>query len=304
MKFANPIYEGKDNWDTAGTKSYSSGVDQVVLFPSATSDRAIGNSGTNSISQLFGKALGYTQNDLSTKTPIGRRYNPGHQWSGITAINENPSGGETTTLYADNIAYANLQSAEKYGFSIEAYDYPDAWEACDGVTKADGSVRYGQQKRSGFGLVYRTLIGDDINALGSDEELHFIWGCKAAVSGKNHSTVNESPEAGTMSWECSASTESAVIEVDGETRAINTAHATIRKSDFTTAGTVSDAWTFINLVVKGATTAELKAFTGTTQTLNAQHTWEASMPSAQGLFDIMNATSLKSNLKTAVESST
>lgn len=301
MKFGNPAYEGSSNWDTAGTKNFSSGVDNVVLFVATDSDRTIGDQATNGIPSIFGKALGYTGNDLSTKTPIGRRYGVGNQWSGVTAINENPSGGETTTLYADNIAYANLQSAEKYGFSIEAYDYPEAWEACDGVTSADGHVKFGQQKRKGFGLVYRTLMGDDINALGSDEELHFVWGCKAAVSGKNHATVNESPEAGTMSWECSASTESAVVNVNSVSTTINTAHAVIRKSDFVTAGVVGDAWKFINLVIHGATAAEVKNFTGTTTTLNAQDEWEASMPSVQGLYDLLNATGIKAAVKAAVE---
>lgn len=133
----------------------------------------------------------------------GYEYANGVAWNGITSITESPSGAEANPLYADDIKYLNLYSAEEFGCSVEAYTYPDAFAECDGsaVAGAAVGVMLGQQNRKTFGLCYRTTMGNDTlgNELGY--KLHLIYGCKASPSEKAYQTINDSPEAITFSWE-------------------------------------------------------------------------------------------------------
>jgi len=156
-------------WDKTGEKMFETGVDHGVLYPYDTAQKKYGN---------------------------------GVAWNGLTAVNESPSGAEATPLYADNIKYLNLMSAEEFGASIEAYTYPDEFAQCNGEAELAAGVTVGQQKRSMFGLAYRTKVGNDVDTeLGY--KLHLIYGALAAPSEKAYSTVNDSPEAITFSWEIS-----------------------------------------------------------------------------------------------------
>ena len=127
-------------------------------------------------------------------------YPTGVAWNGLTAVTEKPSGAEATPLYADDRKYLNLYSAEEFGCTIEAYMYPDEFAECDGSAELADGVYISQQDRKAFGFAYKTRIGSDSNdSLGY--KLHLVYGCKASPSEKAHNTVNESPEALTMSWE-------------------------------------------------------------------------------------------------------
>lgn len=154
-------------WDESGERIYETGVDRGVLYP-------------------------------QSKQGL---YPAGVAWNGLTAVNENPTGAEPTPLYADNIKYLNLMSAEEFGASIEAYTYPDEFEACDGSAELTPGVIIGQQDRNGFGLCYRTLVGNDIDGNDHGYKLHLIYGAKAAPSDKGYATINDSPDAITFSWE-------------------------------------------------------------------------------------------------------
>lgn len=133
----------------------------------------------------------------------GGAYPNGVAWNGLTAVTESPSGAEATPLYADDIKYLNLVSAEEFGATIEAYTYPDEFMECDGSAELTEGVYIGQQARKTFGLCYRTALGNDIvnNAYGY--KLHLIYGALAAPSEKAYATINDSPEAITFSWEVS-----------------------------------------------------------------------------------------------------
>lgn len=127
-------------------------------------------------------------------------YPNGVAWNGLTAVTESPSGAEATPLYADNIKYLNLMSAEEFGATIEAYTYPDEFMECDGSASLTTGVYIGQQSRKTFGMCYRTVVGNDINNdLGY--KLHLIYGAMASPSEKAYATINDSPEAITFSWE-------------------------------------------------------------------------------------------------------
>lgn len=128
-------------------------------------------------------------------------YTPGVAWSGLTAINEKPSGAEPTALYADDIKYISLYSAEEFGASIEAYTYPKEFEVCDGSVDIADGVAIGQQNRKVFGLCYRTTIGNENDGLDYGYKLHLIYGCMASPSEKGYETMNDSPSAITFSWE-------------------------------------------------------------------------------------------------------
>lgn len=154
-------------WDNAGERLYETGVDRGVLYP----------------------------------IQEGGLYTKGVVWNGLTAITESPSGAEATPLYADNIKYLNLVSAEDFGCTIEAYMYPDEFAECDGSAEIATGVYAGQQDRKVFGLCYRTILGNDTDSNGHGYKLHLIYGCLASPSEKSYSTVNDSPEANTFSWE-------------------------------------------------------------------------------------------------------
>lgn len=157
-------------WDKTGERRIETGVDHCTLY-------------------VY---------DPSTKT-----YGKGVAWNGITAISEKPEGAEATDLYADNILYLSLLSAEKLKGTIEAYTYPDEFEVCDGSAELTKGVKIGQQDRVTFGLVYRTKIGDDVAGQDRGYKLHVLYGCKASPSEKGYKTVNDSPEAISFSWEIS-----------------------------------------------------------------------------------------------------
>ena len=128
-------------------------------------------------------------------------YNTGVAWNGLTSVSESPEGAEATDLYADDIKYLTLMSAENFKATIEAYTYPDEFAECDGsATIADG-VTIGQQSRKPFGLCYRTAIGNDTDGNEHGYKLHIVYGCQASPSEKQYSTINDSPEAITFSWE-------------------------------------------------------------------------------------------------------
>ena len=128
-------------------------------------------------------------------------YPKGVAWNGLINVNESPSGAETTPLYADDTKYVELQSNEDFGATIEAYTYPDEFEACDGSAEIAEGIKIGQQSRSTFGMCYRTVIGNDIEGTDHGYKIHIIYGCKAAPSEKSYQTINDSPEAITFSWE-------------------------------------------------------------------------------------------------------
>lgn len=164
-------------WDKTGEHIYETGVDHGVLYLYKEADP-----------EVSGDTAGFKD---------------GVAWNGLTAVNENPSGAEPNPFYADNIKYLNLLSAEDYGATIQAFTYPDEFEACDGLAEIAPGVTIGQQPRKLFGLCYRTLIGNDIQGTNYGYKLHMVYNCQASPSSKEHGTVNESPEAGNFSWEVS-----------------------------------------------------------------------------------------------------
>lgn len=128
-------------------------------------------------------------------------YSTGVAWNGLTSVSESPEGAEATDLYADDIKYLTLMSAENFKATIEAYTYPVEFEECDGSATIANGVVIGQQSRKPFGLCYRTAIGNDTDGNEHGYKLHIVYGCQASPSEKQYSTINDSPEAITFSWE-------------------------------------------------------------------------------------------------------
>lgn len=159
----------KIEWDKTGERLFETGIDHGVLYPQAA----------------------------------GGTYPKGVAWNGLTAVTESSSGAEPTPLYADNIKYLNLMSIEEFGFTIEAYMYPDEFAECNGESELAQGVTVGQQKRKAFGMSYRTLVGNDVDGDSHGYKLHLIYGALAAPSEMARNTINDNPEAATMSWECS-----------------------------------------------------------------------------------------------------
>lgn len=130
-------------------------------------------------------------------------YPKGVAWNGLTAVTESPSGAEPTALYADDTKYVNLVSAEEFGATVEAYTYPDEFAECDGSASITNGVYIGQQNRKTFGLSYKTTVGNDVENNNHGYKIHLIYGAVASPSEKSYSTINDSPDAITFSWEIS-----------------------------------------------------------------------------------------------------
>lgn len=154
-------------WDQESERLYETGVSECALYVYDSSKKAYGN---------------------------------GVAWNGIKGITESPSGAETTPLYANNSKYLDLVSVEELSGTINAYMYPDEWMKCDGSATAGDGIYIGQQSRASFGLVYKTIIGNDTEGTDHGYKLHIIYGAKASPSERAYNTVNDSPEANDLSW--------------------------------------------------------------------------------------------------------
>ena len=160
-------------WDEVGSHWYETGISHGVLYP-MTKDNA-------------GKPA----------------YGAGVAWNGLTSVSESPDGADANDLWADNLKYASLRSAETFGGTIEAYTYPDEWAECDGSKNiGDGSMFVGQQPRKSFGLCYRTEQGNDVDSeIDDGYKIHLVYNCTASPSDRQYETINDSPDAITFSWE-------------------------------------------------------------------------------------------------------
>lgn len=155
-------------WDQTGERTYETGVDHGVLYVYDTDQN---------------------------------KYGDGVAWNGLTAVTESPSGAESNPQYADNIKYLDLISTEEFGATIEAFTYPDEFMECDGSAELATGAVIGQQSRKMFGFSYRTILGNDVENNDHGYKLHIVYGCRAAPSEKGYTTVSDSPEAITFSWE-------------------------------------------------------------------------------------------------------
>lgn len=169
-------------WDKTGERLYETGVDHGVLYP----------------------------------IQAGGVYSKGVAWNGLSAVSESPSGAEASPIYADNIKYLNLMSAEEFGATVEAYMYPDEFAECDGSVEVVPGMFAGQQSRKTFGLSYRTILGNDVDNNDYGYKLHLIYGALAAPSEKGYSTINDSPEPITLSWEISTTPVAINTVIDGK----------------------------------------------------------------------------------------
>lgn len=158
----------KLEWDASGQKTFETGVDHGVLY---------------------------------RRTTETGKYDKASPWNGLTGVTESPSGAEANPQYADNIKYLNLISAEDFGGTIEAFSYPDDFAYCDGSAELAPGIMIGQQNRETFGLSYRTKVGNDTIGQDYGYKLHLVYGCLASVSERAYSTINDSPEANTFSWD-------------------------------------------------------------------------------------------------------
>lgn len=157
----------KLTWDDTSKRFYETGTDHGVL---------------------------YQQDDKGT-------YPKGVAWNGLTAVTESPEGAEPTDLWADNIKYLTLRSAETFGFTVEAYTYPDEFAECNGELEVAQGLVVGQQARKAFGMCYRSVVGNDVKLNDYGYKLHLIYGATVSPSEKAYTTINDSPEAITFSWE-------------------------------------------------------------------------------------------------------
>lgn len=161
----------KLTWDNIGEKLYETGTSNGVLYP-------VDDAGA---------------------------YPKGVAWNGLTGVEENPSGGEATKIYADDIVYGVMYSREEYGATIKAYTYPDEFAECDGSVELAAGVVIGQQTRKSFGLAYKTKLANDVKGEDYGYKIHLVYGCRVSPSSRSNQTINDSPSALELSWEVTTS---------------------------------------------------------------------------------------------------
>lgn len=186
-------------WDKIGERYYETGVSNGVLYlPNATGQ--------------------YTQ---------------GFAWNGLTGVTASPSGAESTKQYADNIAYLNMTSAEEFGGTIEAFTSPQEFDQCDGSASPIPGLRIGQQARKSFGFSWQTIVGNDIDGQDHAYKIHIAYGAQAAPSEKAYASVNDSPEAVTLSWTFTTTPVPITPEIVIDGRALKpTAYVSVDSRDF------------------------------------------------------------------------
>lgn len=224
-------------WDKTGEKYFETGTKNAVVYP------ALGSIEPFSTTESYAKGdfVTYDGKTYKAKAAVSAGtwssssweeyasdYDQGFVWNGITGVTESPDGAEETALYADDIKYLSLRSAEELNYTITAYTYPDAFMQCDGTAAlqdGDGNdipgVYVGQQKRRMFGFVYTTTVGNDTEGNDAGEKLHIIYSSTASPSERDFQTINDSPEAVEFSWECNTTPidmpnlkKSAIITID------------------------------------------------------------------------------------------
>lgn len=219
-------------WDKTGEKYFETGTKNAVIYPALGSVEAF----STTKSYAKGDYVTYDGKVYRAKDAVSAGtwsassweeyasdYDQGYVWNGITGVTESPDGAEETALYADDIKYLSLRSAEELNYTITAYTYPDAFMQCDGTATLGGiaGVYVGQQKRRMFGFVYTTTVGSDTEGNDAGEKLHIIYSSTASPSERDYQTINDSPEAVEFSWECNTTPidmpdlkKSAIITID------------------------------------------------------------------------------------------
>ncbi len=201
-------------WDNTGERFYETGIDHGVLYPYVS-----GKPGT------------------------------GVAWNGLSSVSESPEGAEASDIYADNMKYLVLRSVEDFKGTIEAYYYPEEWEECDGSVRPEGTVglKLGQQTRRVFGLCYRTKVGNDVDGEDHGYKLHLVYGATASPSERQYQSVNDSPEAMTLSWEFETTSVSvagykplAHLEIESMAFKTETEKACLKKLEDTLYGTAEE----------------------------------------------------------------
>lgn len=184
-------------WDQSGEREYEVGVSRGVLYPM-----------------------------------VGGSYQAGVAWNGLTGVDENPDGGDINDIWADNIKYASFQTPENHKGNIKAYMFPDEFYACNGMkspSNMNGLV-FGGQRRTAFGLCYRTEIGTDTDEA-AGYKLHLVYNCKVQPSSRSHATKTENVEPEEMSWDYA----STPVPVTGIAGVEQTSTVEIKSTDFTAA---------------------------------------------------------------------
>lgn len=203
----------KLTWHDTGEKFYETGIKDVVLYvyddtlpkyvenTSNTWPGVVYSRSGDNYTKITTEPDDWAQNYGNYYVENPTEYGEGVAWNGVTSLSETPSGGEASDLYADDDKYLSLYSEEQLGASLEAYTYPDEWGVCDGSAIVGKGLELKQQTRKMFALAYITTVGNDVNGNDEGEKLHLLYGCKASPSDRSYSTINDSPEAITFSWE-------------------------------------------------------------------------------------------------------
>lgn len=204
-------------WDKTGERFYETGTDHGVLYPYHKEEATTINTTLTSGEDTYG--INKTES----------HYYGAVAWNGLTAVTESPAGAEATDLWADNIKYLSMRAAETFGYTIEAYTYPDEFAVLDGSVALAKGIVIGQQSRGTFGFCYRSIVGNDTEQNNYSYKLHLIYGSTASPSERAYSTVNDSPEAITFSWECE--TTPVNVTVNSETKTTSNITIDVSKLD-------------------------------------------------------------------------
>lgn len=117
---------------------------------------------------------------------------PGLPWNGLVSVTETTVDTEFIKNYYDGLPFHSTQRPGSFAATLEAYSYP---------------VELNRNIRQNFGFSYRTFIGDDVDGVDRAYQIHIVYNARIDLSDKAYSSIAESTDLITFSWELSTRPE-------------------------------------------------------------------------------------------------
>ena len=151
----------KLTWDQIGARYYETGIDRGVLY--ASGEKAV-------------------------------------PWNGLISVMEKPSGGDVKSYYVDGVKYLQTSAVnEEFEATITAYTYPPEFSKCDGTNQIRSGLFLTHQRRTSFGLSYRTMIDNDASVKGY--KLHLVYDALVKPSQVERKSIGSSVDPVNFSWD-------------------------------------------------------------------------------------------------------
>jgi hypothetical protein len=150
-------------WDQVGSRVFENGVDRGVLY-----------------------------------LPDGS----GVAWNGLTTVVEK-FGSEVESVFFDGSKINDLVKLGTFSASMKAITYPDEFLDLEGLVEFKRGAYLADQRIKTFGLCYRTLIGNDVDAI-AGYKLHIVYNLTAIPTDSTYASLSDDPTLVEFEWDLTA----------------------------------------------------------------------------------------------------